>query len=174
MIHKANMVENEAPPHGQPLTFYRTRASVSFRYGGWIFTPTLAVVMQNRWLLALIAGSAVLQIGLAAAGCRGWECPIRFISGIPCPGCGLSRAMALFIQGHWQSALEMHAFAPIILAAVGCLAVTAIMPRGIQHQAVRHVATWEKRSGIIAIVLMAMFIYWGLRLSGLLGSMAEI
>ena len=168
------MVGNEAPPPGQALTPHKTRASVSSRLADWMFAPTLALIMQNRWLLALIAGLAILQVGLAAAGWRGWQCPIHFISGVPCPGCGLSRAMALFIQGKWQTAIEVHAFAPLLAVAVGFLAITAIMPRGLHHQAARRVAAWEKRSGIVAFVVLAMFIYWGLRLAGVLGDMPEI
>lgn len=168
------MVGNEAPPPGQPLTPYRTRASVSSRLADFIFAPAIAPIMQNRWFLALIAGLTILQIGLAAAGWRGWQCPLRFISGVPCPGCGLSRAVALFIQGKWQAAIEVHAFAPLLAVAVGFLAIAAGMPRNLQHKAARRVAAWEKRSGIVAFVVLAMFIYWGLRLSGVLGYMPEI
>ena len=168
------MVGNEAPPPGQSLTPHKTRASVSSRLVDGMFSPTLALIMQNRWFPALIAALAILQVGLAVAGWRGWQCPIYFIFGALCPGCGLSRAMALFIQGKWQTAIEMHAFAPIFAFAVGFLAIAAIMPRGLQHQTVRRVAAWEKRSGIVAFVVLAMFIYWGLRLSGVLGYIPAI
>ncbi len=168
------MVGDEAPAPGRPWMSHRTRASVSSRIAKWIFTPALAPLMHNRWFLIVIASLTVLQIGLAAAGWRGWECPIRFVSGVPCPGCGLSRAMALFIQGNWQSAICVHAFAPILLVAVGFLAISAIMPRELQHEAARRVAAWESRTGIVAIALVAMFIYWGLRLSGVLASIPEI
>lgn len=168
------MVGNEAPPPGQSLTPHKTRASVSSRLADWMFAPTLALIMQNRWFLALIAGLAIVQVGRAAAGWRGWQCPIHFISGVPCPGCGLSRATALFIQGKWQTAIEVHAFAPILAVAIGFLTIAAIMPRSLQHRAVRRVAAWERRSGIVAFVVLAMFIYWGLRLSGVLGYMPVI
>lgn len=162
------MVGNEAPPPGQSLTPHKTRASVSYRLADWMFSPTLALIMQNRWFLALITVLAILQVGLAAAGWRGWQCPIYFIFGVPCPGCGLSRATALFIQGKWQTAIEMHAFAPILAVAVGFLMITAIMPGSLQQRAAQHVAAWERRSGIVTLVVLAMFIYWGLRLSGVL------
>jgi uncharacterized membrane protein len=79
--------------------------------------------------------------------------------------------MALFIQGKWQSAVEVHAFAPILAVAFGCMAITAIMPGSLQQRAARRVAAWERRTGIVALVVLAMFIYWGLRLSGALGYM---
>ena len=168
------MVGNEAPPPGQSLTPHKTRASVSSRLADWIFSPTLALIMLNRRFLAFIAGLAILQVGLAAAGWRGWQCPLDFVSGVPCPGCGLSRAMALFIQGKWQTAIEVHAFAPIIVVAVGFLTITAIMPVSLQRQTAQRMAVWERRSGMVTWVVLAMFIYWGLRLSGLLGYMPVI
>ena len=168
------MVGNEAPPPGQSLTPHKTRASVSSRFADWMFSPALALIMQNRWILIFIAGLAILQVGLTAAGWRGWPCPIRIISGVPCPGCGLSRATALFIQGQWQSAIEVHAFAPIIAVGFGFLVITAVMPRSLQHRAARRVAAWERRTAIVTLVVLAMFIYWGLRLSGVLGHMPVI
>jgi len=165
------MVGNEAPAPGQSLTPHKTRASVSSRLADWMFAPTLALIMQNRWLTALIAGLAIVHVGLAAAGWRGWQCPIYLISGVPCPGCGLSRATALFIQGKWQTAMGVHAFAPMLAVAVGFLAIAAIMPRSLQHRAAQCVAAWESRSGMIVFLVLAMFIYWGLRLSGVLGYM---
>lgn len=34
----------------------------------------------------------------------GWYCPIQEITGIPCPGCGMSTAFYYFVQGRFQEA----------------------------------------------------------------------
>lgn len=37
-----------------------------------------------------------------------YRCPIRMIFGIPCAGCGLSRAMLSFFSGNIEQAIEYH------------------------------------------------------------------
>lgn len=46
-------------------------------------------------------------------------CPLIIFSGIPCPGCGVSRATAYFLTGRWRQAWQMNPVVfPIVLAAV--------------------------------------------------------
>lgn len=43
------------------------------------------------------------------------SCPIRRITGCPCPTCGMTRSFTAFTQGHWQESVSMHFFGPILL-----------------------------------------------------------
>lgn len=46
-------------------------------------------------------------------------CPLIIFCGIPCPGCGVSRATAYFMTGRWKQAWLMNPMIfPIVLAAV--------------------------------------------------------
>lgn len=46
-------------------------------------------------------------------------CPLIIFCGIPCPGCGISRATAYFLTGRWQQAWQMNPMVfPIAAAAV--------------------------------------------------------
>lgn len=46
-------------------------------------------------------------------------CPLIIFCGIPCPGCGISRATAYFLTGRWQQAWQMNPMIfPIVAAAV--------------------------------------------------------
>lgn len=46
-------------------------------------------------------------------------CPLIIFCGIPCPGCGVSRATACFLTGRWQQAWQLN---PMIFP----LAITAV------------------------------------------------
>lgn len=35
-------------------------------------------------------------------------CPLRILTGFPCPGCGLTRAGVLVLTGHWNNAAQMN------------------------------------------------------------------
>ena len=37
----------------------------------------------------------------------GTSCPIRLGTGLPCPGCGITRAAILLLTGRWQQAWQM-------------------------------------------------------------------
>ena len=171
--NNGNMVGNEVPASAQTLRPQRTRASVSNRIVGWFFTPALAPIVQNRWFSVLLAGLAILQIALTAAGLRVWQCSIRFISGLPCPGCGLSTAIVLFIQGKWPSAIYAHGFAPVFLVAIILLAISGSMPSRLRQNVALRLAVLERRTGIVPVVVMVMFIYWGLRLCGMVAVVPE-
>lgn len=46
-------------------------------------------------------------------------CPLIIFCGLPCPGCGISRASAYFLTGRWQQAWQMNPMVfPIAAAAV--------------------------------------------------------
>lgn len=45
-------------------------------------------------------------------------CPLIIVCGLPCPGCGVSRATAYFLSGRWQQAWQMNPMVfPIAAAA---------------------------------------------------------
>ena len=43
-------------------------------------------------------------------------CPMHLVLGMPCPGCGLTRAFCLASHGHWVEAYSFHPLYPIIFA----------------------------------------------------------
>lgn len=128
------------------------------------FTPLLAPMMEDRRTLSLIIGSAVLIVCATLLGLHIWICPIQAAIGIPCPGCGLSRAMALLIQGDWQASVISHAFAPVFLLGFVFLGASVVMPRGFHQRFVKIIAKWERRLGIIPFILVGLLTYWILRL----------
>jgi len=67
--------------------------------------------------LAAAAGHALLGWDLAAW--RAWlpGCPIRAVTGFPCPGCGMTRALLLLVQLRFGAALVAHPAAPAVAAA---------------------------------------------------------
>lgn len=41
-------------------------------------------------------------------------CPIRHVTGIPCPTCGMTRAFTALTQGHWEQSIRFHLFGPVL------------------------------------------------------------
>lgn len=129
-----------------------------------ICTPILTSVAQNRLAGAMITGAAGTQVGLVSLGLPSWPCPFLHVIGLPCPGCGLSRACIALLQGDWSGALEMHAFAPIFVLALILVLGAAILPRPQQTWLISRLEWVEHRTGITAILLVGLMVYWLARL----------
>ena len=121
-------------------------------------------LLQKRRIALILLCAAALQTVLISAGLRGWQCPIHSTLGIPCPGCGLSTAMALLIKGDWQRAIHTHAFAPVFLFAFVLMGIVSILPENLHHKAVLRIATIEKHTAFAAYILFGIIIYWVFRL----------
>ena len=142
----------------------KANRSIKSAAGKPLFTPVLAPVMQSRWVIALLSAVILFQVVLTALGLPAWQCPLKTTLGIPCPGCGLTRAMVLLAQGKWLAAVQLHAFAPVGLA-IGLLLLTGmLLPAKWKHRAAERVAVVEKRSGIMFWLALGLLIYWICRL----------
>jgi hypothetical protein len=85
-------------------SFYWPRLLALGLLAGTLLLPLLAF----DWVTA--PGSLVL-------------CPLRAVTGVPCPSCGLTRALAHLERGHWAAAIRFHPFAPLVFLLVLALAV---------------------------------------------------
>ena len=48
-------------------------------------------------------------------------CPLRAVTAVPCPSCGLTRALAHLERGHWAEAVRFHPFSPLVFLLVAAL-----------------------------------------------------
>ncbi len=156
---------NKIAPGGPPAYEPRTGGVPD---GQWIinlfFTPIIAPMLHSRWLARILVAVGVSQILLVASGWGGWQCPIRSTVGIACPGCGMTTALALLYQGNWRAAMHVHAFAPLVLIVLVLITLAAILPARHQGQLSQAVASIERHTGISALALFGMLVYWLLRL----------
>ena len=105
-----------------------------------------------------------MQLLLTLTGLPGWSCPIFHALGLPCPGCGLTRATLLLFQGQWKQAMTMHAFAPIFLIALALIAFCAIGPRDHTERIAAGTEALERYTGITILFLGGLIFYWLARL----------
>ena len=56
-------------------------------------------------------------------------CPIRFFTGVSCPGCGMTRALAALLRLDFSLALEMHPLVFLLPIAVVVYFVRRLIPK---------------------------------------------
>lgn len=75
----------------------------------------------------LAIGGALLV--LQALTLEVYACPFRAVTGLPCPGCGLTRGGVALLHGHFSDAWNLHPFSPLLWVALVLLLGAALWPR---------------------------------------------
>jgi hypothetical protein len=127
------------------------------------FAP-VSPLLRDRKFAMVIAGTVGVQIALVSLSLPGWECPFFRVTGIPCPGCGLTRAVILLLKGDLQASLRFHAFAPIVLLSAVALVLVLLLPRSITQPAISKMEMLEQQTGLTVIILVGLILYWLARL----------
>jgi hypothetical protein len=150
--------------HSHPVYVYRAPAVRRLRR--WLFAPVLAPLLQQGSLVRVLVAVGVSQLVLTAAGLVVWSCPVKSALGIPCPGCGLSTAVALLVQGDFYDAVRIHAAAPLALAGMVLLAVCSLLPASWRCRVAQAIARVEKHTAMVPLMVFGSLAYWAVRCFG--------
>lgn len=114
---------------------------------------------------------------LAALGVAIWSdfplCPVAGTFGVPCPGCGLTRATLALMRGDVRTAFHFHPLvwllAPLFIGFVGVSVLELV--RGPERR--RHSASFKWSSRGVSVVAMFLLVaslgVWLARFAGYFG-----
>ena len=131
---------------------------------------TLAALLRDRRVSLGVTAVAAAQVAGVATGVGGWPCPLKAAFGIPCPGCGLTRASVALLRGEFATAFRLHAFAPVLLLGLAALAVAGLLPAARRDAFAALVGRVERRTRVAYVVLAGLLVYWSVRLLFLPGA----
>ncbi|MEZ0577543.1 DUF2752 domain-containing protein [Nocardioides sp. MH1] len=77
-------------------------------------------------------------------------CPFRALTGLPCPGCGLTRSWVYAAHGWWRESFASHPFGLVLVAGILALAVTVARRRA-RHEAPPELDRLLKHPVVLAI-----------------------
>ncbi|MBO5307497.1 MAG: DUF2752 domain-containing protein [Lentisphaeria bacterium] len=80
-------------------------------------------------------------------------CLVRLFSGLPCPGCGLTRAGLALLRGDWRSSFYYH---PLLLPIIFTL-VTAAVPRWRIKKPLFYITMLVLLLGVYAVRMVLFF-----------------
>jgi hypothetical protein len=128
----------------------------------------------NRLLAKLRRSAYLLPTGLTAylwqkggdPGLPGLSCPLRALTGIPCPTCFLTRATCASLRGDLAGAIQLHAFGPPLAAGLVIWSVLAMRQRRLlplppPWPGVPGRGRWAQKVAGLGLALGA---YWAMRL----------
>lgn len=62
----------------------------------------------RQGICGLLVIGALFTGAYVCASLLGWGCPLQHFTGIPCPGCGMSRALCALLRLDFGAALRWH------------------------------------------------------------------
>lgn len=114
---------------------------------------------------ASVCAAAGLQCGLTWMGLGGWRCPFFQCTGVPCPGCGLTRASLALLRGDVSGAFALHLFAPVLVVALMLLYAAVVLPEAARGWLLCKVESIERGTGLTGFLAISLICYWSLRLA---------
>ncbi|MGF1601975.1 MAG: DUF2752 domain-containing protein [Thermosynechococcaceae cyanobacterium] len=91
-------------------------------------------------------------------------CPIRHLTGIPCPTCGMTRSFAAIAQGNWEQAISFHLFGPVLFALFATIVVHAAIELKTNHRWTTFYTQSICRRDVQTISIVAYLGYYFFRL----------
>lgn len=91
-------------------------------------------------------------------------CPIRHLTGIPCPGCGMTRSFMAIARGDWHLAVAEHLFGPLLFASFVIAAVHITLELLTRRQIIAFYWQLLKLRKLQIIGLWAILTYHSFRL----------
>lgn len=127
---------------------------------GWTHRALLTPRVRRLALLAMLI-SAVFPI----AGLGVDLCPVHRATGLPCPGCGLTRAISALTQGDLATAAGLNPFAFLAWPVLVVLALLALAPAPVVGRVERRLdAHGPVLTRAFTVVLAALLGFGALRL----------
>ncbi len=131
--------------------------------------PALALVSRGAAAVILL-GTFLLPVGRLGPDL----CPVHRVTGLPCPGCGVTRGLVLASHGDFQEALGANPWVLVLWPLLALLAVSVLVPATKMtafEGFIARVEPWPSR--ITRVLFVAFFGFGLLRLGYFLVSGAE-
>jgi len=136
--------------------------------------------MQSGWpkRALVVSGVAAVIVGTALAGAP--LCPTAALFGVPCPGCGLTRATLALLRGDLHAALHLHplvlVLTPTYALAMGVAVLSYVrgVPAAVSTARARSFVTSRAFTWAGAALLVLVVGVWAARFFGAFGGPAPV
>ncbi len=91
-------------------------------------------------------------------------CIIKWLTGIPCPMCGMTRSLTALLQGDLQRSIDFHSLGPLLFVGL-ILTLLMVSTELLLHRSIVFTARYRKPKRTILLSVVSLFlIYHAIRL----------
>jgi len=119
----------------------------------------LSILLKNRKLGFAMLGGGLIYFIISLFGYSIMPCPIRELSGLQCPGCGLTSGCKALIRGEWGEALHHNWFSPVFAIFWSLVGIGLFLPTPYRSRFIHLVKVTERRARWPILLGLSLGIY---------------
>ncbi len=120
----------------------------------------LSCFLRSRLAALFVVAGPVAFVAAYELGLIFWGCPFHSMTGLDCPGCGMTRALASLARCDFEGAAMYHPFVFPLAVLWGMFAVAACLPERSREKLAFVVSKIEERTWLVPIGT-ALFFFFG-------------
>jgi hypothetical protein len=159
------MMDETSPVSTASLKAPAKRATRRQRVWNLFTTPWFSSLLAQVAMCRVLLASVALLGGAHLLGWSLWPCFFASVTGLPCPGCGMTRSVTALLKGQWDLAMAYHPFSPGFVVMGGLLAWAALVPKTWRDPVIQWVKAVERRTCLPLLFLLCAFIYGLIRMA---------
>jgi hypothetical protein len=118
-----------------------------------------AHLVRDRRLGFAMVGGGLLYILISSGGLNPLPCPLKQATGLPCPGCGMSRSCLAFLKGDFLEVVRQNPFGPVFAAFWVVVGIGVVLPQPWRGRFADCLGRVEQRTRWALWVGLALAIY---------------
>jgi hypothetical protein len=133
----------------------------------WRRDPLQARLLARASVTVIVLPSLILASNVVL-GLRGHLkafCLFKYLTGLPCPGCGITRGLALLAHGRVRDALDANPASVLVMAVI---VLPLLLLLSVQSRRLGPIAVTKALRCADSLLLMGLLLVWLSRVSGIL------
>ena len=118
--------------------------------------PLITAILRERAVCIGFLVAGLVLILSRIIGITVYVCPFQTATGLPCPGCGLTRGTTAIFRGQWHEALAFHPFSPLAIACIILLILSLTLPEPRRSKMLATLERFEQRTAFAYFALAAL------------------
>lgn len=125
----------------------------------WLHYPAMGKLLEQRAFCRALIAAGFTQLALHACDLPTFTCSFYEVTGVQCPGCGLTRGVSALLRGQWEQALRWHLFSPLALLAMLLILAGSVAPDRLYSRIVLWVSDLERRTCMTQVGFLLLWVY---------------
>jgi len=118
-----------------------------------------AYLVRDRRLGLAMVGGGFLFFGFALLGLNLMPCPFLQVTGLPCPGCGMTRSTFAALRGDFPEVWRTNPFGPLFAVFWVVVGIGVMLPLPQRTRFAERLGRIERRTRWVAWVACGLAIY---------------